>query len=54
MINRPKPLLCVEHIEKYYGNQGSVTKALNQVSFYVQHGEFVSRYVKQKRLKVIS
>lgn len=42
MINRPKPLLCVEHIEKYYGNQGSVTKALNQVSFYVQHGEFVS------------
>ena len=29
MINRPKPLLCVEHIEKYYGNQGSVTKALN-------------------------
>lgn len=36
MINRPKPLLCVEHIEKYYGNQGSVTKALNQVSFYVQ------------------
>ena len=42
MINRPKPLLCVEHIEKYYGNQGSVTKALNQVSFYVQHGEFVN------------
>lgn len=42
MINRPKPLLCVEHIEKYYGNQGSVTKALNQVSFYVQHREFVS------------
>lgn len=42
MINRPKPLLCVEHIEKYYGNQGSVTKALNQVSFSVQHGEFVS------------
>lgn len=41
MINRPKPLLCVEHIKKYYGNQGSVTKALNQVSFYVQHGEFV-------------
>jgi putative ABC transport system ATP-binding protein len=42
VINRPKPLLCVEHIEKYYGNQGSVTKALNQVSFYVQHREFVS------------
>lgn len=42
MINHPKALLCVEHIEKYYGNQGSVTKALNQVSFFVQHGEFVS------------
>lgn len=42
MINRQKPLLCVEHIEKYYGNQGAVTKALNQVSFYVQHGEFIS------------
>lgn len=42
MINRQDPLLCVDHIEKYYGNQGAVTKALNQVSFYVQHGEFVS------------
>lgn len=40
--NRQNPLLCVERIEKYYGNQGAVTKALNQVSFYVQHGEFVS------------
>lgn len=42
MMNRQTPLLRVEHIEKYYGNQGSVTKALNQVSFHVQHGEFVS------------
>lgn len=42
MINKSKPLLCVEHIEKHYGNQGSVTNALKQVSFYVQHGEFVS------------
>lgn len=42
MMNRQTPLLCVEHIEKYYGNQGTVTKALNQVSFRVQHGEFVS------------
>lgn len=42
MISRQKPLLCVENIEKYYGNQGSVTKALNQVSFFVQRGEFVS------------
>lgn len=42
MVNRQKPLLCIEHIEKYYGNQGTVTKALNQVSFNVQHGEYVS------------
>ena len=42
MISRQKPLLCVENIEKYYGNQGSVTKALNQVRFFVKHGEFVS------------
>lgn len=42
MINRQSPLLCVEHIEKYYGNQGVVTKALDQISFYVQQGEFVS------------
>lgn len=40
--NRQNPLLCVERIEKYYGNQGAVTKALIQISFYVQHGEFVS------------
>lgn len=42
MVNRKKPLLCVEYIEKYYGNQDTVTKALNQVSFHVQRGEFVS------------
>lgn len=29
MINHKKPLLCVDHIEKYYGNQGSVTKVLD-------------------------
>lgn len=42
MINRTKPLLCVDHIEKYYGNQGSVTKALDQVSFAVYSGEYIS------------
>lgn len=35
-------LLQVDHIDKYYGNQGTVTKALNQVSFNVQKGEFIS------------
>lgn len=40
--NRKEPLLHVEHIEKYYGNQNAVTKALDQVSFDVQAGEFIS------------
>lgn len=42
MLNRKEPLLHVEHIEKYYGNPGTVTKALDQVSFDVQSGEFIS------------
>lgn len=42
MINQKEPLLRVEHIEKYYGSQGSVTRALNQVSFDVQEGEYIS------------
>lgn len=37
-----KPLLHVEHIEKYYGSPQAVTKALDQVSFDVQAGEFIS------------
>ena len=40
--NHTFPLLHVEQIEKYYGNQGAVTKALNQISFDVQGGEFIS------------
>lgn len=42
MIKRKEPLLRVDYIEKYYGNQGNVTKALDQVSFDVQDGEFIS------------
>lgn len=42
MLNHKEPLLHVEHIEKYYGNPGAVTKALDQVSFDVQAGEFIS------------
>ena len=42
MFNREKPLLHVEHIEKYYGSPGAVTKALDEVSFDVQTGEFIS------------
>lgn len=41
-MSRKAPLLHVEHIEKYYGNPGAVTKALNQISFDVEAGEFIS------------
>lgn len=41
-LKRKEPLLHVENIEKYYGNPGAVTKALDQVSFDVQAGEFIS------------
>lgn len=34
-------ILKVEKIEKYYGGKGSVTKALDDVSFEVEAGEFV-------------
>ncbi len=34
-------ILSVENIEKYYGNKGNVTKAINNISFKVYEGEFV-------------
>lgn len=35
-------LLQVEYIEKYYGTETNITKALNKVSFGVEKGEFIS------------
>jgi len=35
-------LLQVENVEKYYGNKGNITKALDGVSFSVEDGEFIS------------
>lgn len=34
-------LLRIEEIQKYYGSRSFVTKALNQVSFSVEEGEFL-------------
>ena len=34
-------ILNVEKIEKYYGNKESVTKAIDNISFNVDKGEFV-------------
>ena len=36
-----KPLLQCEHIQKIYGNGAGVTRALDDVSFSVEAGEFV-------------
>lgn len=36
-----KDILSVENIEKYYGNKGNITKAIDGISFKVQEGEFV-------------
>ena len=34
-------VLEVKNIEKYYGNKSNLTKAINNISFNVQKGEFV-------------
>lgn len=35
-------ILRVEHVVKYYGSEGSITKALNDISFEVGEGEFLA------------
>ena len=37
-----KELLKIEKIEKYYGNRSSITKAVDNISFEVDSGEFVA------------
>lgn len=34
-------ILKVENIEKYYGNKGNITKAIDNISFEVHEGEFL-------------
>lgn len=36
-----EPILTVSNLQKYYGSKGSVTRAIDDVSFTVQPGEFV-------------
>lgn len=38
MINN---ILKVENLEKYYGGKGNVTKAVNNISFSVEEGEYI-------------
>lgn len=37
-----KTILELEKVEKYYGNKSSLTKAINNISFKVDEGEFVA------------
>ena len=34
-------ILRLEHIQKYYGNEGNITKAVKDISFEVEEGEFL-------------
>jgi putative ABC transport system ATP-binding protein len=36
-----KSILNVEKVEKYYGNRGNITKAIDNISFKVNEGEFI-------------
>jgi len=36
------PVLQVKQVEKYFGRANNLTRALNQISFEVQPGEFVA------------
>ncbi len=36
-----KTILKVEHLEKYYGGKGNITKAVDKISFSVTEGEYI-------------
>lgn len=35
-------ILKIDRIEKYYGNKGNITKAIDNISFEIERGEFVA------------
>lgn len=35
-------ILQIEHIQKYYGNEGNITQAIKDISFSVKEGEFLA------------
>ena len=35
-----EPILKLEHIQKYYGNEGNITKAIQDISFSVEARPF--------------
>jgi len=40
-VNKMENMLTVKQVEKYYGNKGNLTKALDGVSFSIEKGEYV-------------
>ncbi|MEK8131897.1 ABC transporter ATP-binding protein [Paenibacillus filicis] len=36
-----EPILKVDHVEKYYGKKGTITKAIDHISFEVEKGDFI-------------
>jgi putative ABC transport system ATP-binding protein len=40
-----KEILKLDHIQKYYGNGGNVTKAIQDISFSVQEEPFCTSYI---------
>ncbi|MCB6569002.1 ABC transporter ATP-binding protein [Eubacterium limosum] len=40
-MEKTTPILSVQHIEKYYGNNGNITKAVDDISFNVNKGEYI-------------
>ena len=34
-------VLQVNNLQKYYGNRGTITKAVDGISFYVEKGEYI-------------
>lgn len=36
-----EPILKLDHIQKYYGDEGNITKAIQDISFSVEAGEFL-------------
>ena len=40
-MEKTAPILSVQHIEKYYGNNSNITKAVNDISFDVEKGEYI-------------
>ena len=49
-----RTVLRVDNLEKFYKNKGSVTKAVNHISFDVQQGEYVGKMCIRDRISAVS